>query len=117
MKEAALVVVLCMLAKAVAAAGWEGTGKELEHLCTGPESSFDSGACAGYVLAIADIMRDAPKGIGFHGNEACFPADVRVGQLVDAMLRFMKKHPEAQRYNAWSLTANAFAEAFPCRGR
>ena len=96
------------------AAGWEGTGAELETLCTAPESTFDSGACAGYVLAIADILKDAPKGVGFHGKEACFPPAVRVGQLVDAVLKFLRQHKEARGYNAWSLTANAFAEAFPC---
>jgi len=98
-------------------AGWEGTGAELQTLCAAPESTFDSGACAGYVLSIADILKDAPKGVGFHGREACFPAAIRVGQLVDAVLKFLRQHKEARGYNAWSLTANAFAEAFPCPRR
>ncbi|MEO8628282.1 MAG: Rap1a/Tai family immunity protein [Betaproteobacteria bacterium] len=114
MRAIFLVVVLLSSAPAAFAAGWSGTGAELETLCTGQESSFDAGACAGYVLSIADIMRDTAKGGALVGNEACFPTDVRVGQMVDALLKFLKQHSESRRYSAWSLTARAFAEAFPC---
>jgi hypothetical protein len=55
-----MAALLLLCARASLAAGWQGSGAELENLCTAPESTFDSGACAGYVLSIADILRDAP---------------------------------------------------------
>ena len=68
--------------------------------------------CAGYVAAIADVMRRIP----LRGNlMVCGSPEVTLRQMVDVVNRSLAAHPEDRHSSAESLVALALAEAFPCR--
>lgn len=92
-----------------------------------PSEPFARGVCAGYVLAIADVMfgsgrlrripireEDSP---GLYGIRACIPS-VTADQIVDAVAALLaddSKIPNlAPHMPMIEVVARALAQAFPC---
>ena len=92
------------------------TGQTLYENCTGG----DLPVCVGYVMAILDatnlkefgavsIQRFSPAYPHY-----CFPEGEDIGSAVDAVVAFLRDHPEARRSNASRLTMVALSRAYPC---
>lgn len=67
----------------------------------------------GFVIGVADAIHGykEPR-TGF-----CYrrPDKVTTTQLVDVVYAYLEKRPQNRRLSAWSITAAALAEAYPCR--
>ena len=89
-------------------------GVELLSRCSDPEDGpFGArGYCMGYISAIADVMGAVSV---INGYAACFPKGVTVGELRDALVRWLSDNPREQHKNAEELVAEAFSVFFPCR--
>lgn len=85
------------------------TGHDFKTHCFSPYDT-DSGYCAGYVTAVADLMIEHR----LYGFEACNIGFIRSQQFVDTVRLYMKKHPESLNSNARLIVAQAIAKAFPC---
>ena len=48
------------------------------------------------------------------GWQACLPSGTTAEQLMEAAVRFLIAHPEAQQFAASGLIAKALSDAFPC---
>jgi hypothetical protein len=85
------------------------TGNELKVFCR-DEGAYGRGICSGFASAVSGVVATEH----FAGWRACFPDGVTRGQVSDIMVKFLDDHPEKLHLTAASLTAHAFAEAFPC---
>ena len=67
----------------------------------------------GFVIGVADAIHGykEPR-TGF-----CYrrPDKVTTSQLVDVVYAYLEKRPQNRHLSAWSITAAALAEAYPCR--
>ena len=67
----------------------------------------------GFVVGVADAIHGykEPR-TGF-----CYrrPEKVTTSQLVDVVYAYLEKLPQRRNLSAWSLTAAALSEAYPCR--
>lgn len=73
-------------------------------------SDFLKGACAGYVVGVADALAFGPVA----RFSACVPNGVTVQQLIDITTNYLKAHPEVRQFTASSISAAALSYAFPC---
>lgn len=124
MKLAALVFSLALTPGASAAIAGEGqspsffNGTELHarlgDFARNPSKDVISASVAyGFVLGVADAIHGykEPR-TGF-----CYrrPDKVTTAQLVERVYAYLEKRPESRPLSAWSLTAAALAEAYPCK--
>ena len=69
-------------------------------------------ACRAYIAAVADMM-DAGAVLGNH--RACLPDEATKGQVTEAVIAWMRSHPDQRGQLAAQATARALAQSFPCR--
>jgi hypothetical protein len=86
------------------------SGHDLFEQCKAAPDAFYSGACAGYIVGVADAMSGNPVA----GFNACIPSGVPRQQLEDVAVKYMTDHPDFRQYTAASLVASALSEGFPC---
>jgi len=96
------------LSPALAAGGYE-TGNEMLSQCTSSGAPLTN--CLGYLVGVADTM--AINSI--YGFKACIPPGVTVGQLRDIAVQFLQANAPKRHFQAASMIAHAFEDAFPCR--
>lgn len=75
------------------------SGNELYDRCLKSQ-----GFCLGYVAAVQDGTRYA----------TCTPADIKLGQLADVVLKHLTNNPEARHLDADVLVIDAIKRAWPC---
>jgi hypothetical protein len=88
------------------------SGTDLAAQCSHVLDQFSTGACAGYVVAAAEIA-DSGR---LQGYRSCIPKDVTKGQLQDVVNKHLAKHPEQLEYIGYQVVVVALVEAFPCPG-
>jgi hypothetical protein len=98
-------------ALAEGAEGGYETGNELLSRCMSSDAT-DTVSCLGYLFGVADAMNG---GDSIYGFKACMPLAVTGGQLKDIAVRFLQANAPNRHFQAASLIANAFQDAFPCR--
>lgn len=49
-------------------------------------------------------------------SPACFPPNVTLGQMADAVLKYAEAHPNALHQTSAALVTNALQVEFPCTG-
>ena len=69
---------------------------------------FDIGFYDGYVVGVVD----AYDYILF-----CPPRNVRAGQVLDIVFKYLQNHPEIRNWPANRIVVKAIAEIWPCRSR
>lgn len=91
------------------------SGNNLLELCNDPSME---GACLEYVAGVADVLSILVEdGSSLNGFRPCVPvAGVKVSQLSDIVVRYLRTHPEERHLTAASLVAKALSLAFPCAG-
>ena len=68
-------------------------------------------ACRAYVAAVADMLADGQP----VGNlRACFSEDTTKGRATEAVIAWMRAHPERKDLSAVQMTATALAQKYPC---
>jgi hypothetical protein len=86
------------------------SGTDLAARCSQVLDQFSIGACAGYIVAAAEIA-DSGR---LKGYRSCIPKDVTKGQLQDVVNKHLTKHPEQLEYIGYQVVVVALVEAFPC---
>ena len=86
----------------------------LEDWNRNPSKDVVSAAVAyGFVLGVADAIHGykEPR-TGF-----CYrrPSAITTAQLAEAVYRYLDKRPQTRHLSAWSITAAALSEAYPCK--
>ena len=68
--------------------------------------------CVAYVLGVSDALQDAVS----HNAPrlVCFGAEVETDALLQAVIRYLRDHPETRQARAAGLVITALREAFPC---
>lgn len=84
--------------------------EELARMCRSTHDT-DYGYCAGYVTAIAHMMRD---NISLSGYRACRHDSVRSQQYIDIFNTYLELYPDSMPREAAVVVAAALARAFPC---
>lgn len=91
------------------------TGNDLLRECEAGEgpnpSMFQLGACAGYILGVADTIAFWSQ---VKDGKNCIPASSQAGQLKDIVVKHLKANPEVRHFDAHTLTYVAFRNAFNC---
>jgi len=82
---------------------------DLAVLCNS-QYDTDYGYCAGYITAVAEIIRTN----SIDGYKACNTGQTRSQQFVDIVKTFIVKNPDLRTYSAREVVARALARAFPC---
>jgi hypothetical protein len=86
------------------------TGADLVAQCGRVQDQFATGACAGYLVAAAEIA-DSGR---LKGYRSCIPKDVTKGQLQEVVNKYLARHPEQLEYIGYQVVVVALVEAFPC---
>jgi Ssp1 endopeptidase immunity protein Rap1a len=86
------------------------SGSDLAAQCSQILDQFSIGACAGYVVAAAEIADSGH----LKGYRSCIPKDITKGQLQDVVNKHLAKHPEQLEYIGYQVVVVALVEAFPC---
>lgn len=68
-------------------------------------------ACRAYVAAVADVLA-AGQPVG--NNRACFHDDATKGRATEAVIAWMRAHPQRKDLSAVQITATALAQKYPC---
>jgi hypothetical protein len=84
------------------------TGNGLYQNCTS-SNDLDKAICLGYVMGVTEGLQSrhttcVPKGAGVSG-----------GQIMDVVTNYLRDHPEARHYAAFSEVELALKKAFPCK--
>lgn len=87
------------------------SGAELLADCSA-EDPLARGRCAGYVMAIADVLGGALARID--GVEACLEGDESLDELVAAVLRHLEANPGRQAIKGDGAVAYALSLYRPC---
>jgi len=91
------------------------TGNDLLRECEAGEgpnpNMFQLGACAGYILGVADTIAFWSQ---VKDGKNCIPASSQAGQLKDIVVKHLKANPEVRHFDAQTLTYLAFRNAFNC---
>lgn len=70
-------------------------------------------ACRAYVAGIADVLGE---GQAVANNRACFGEEASKGRATEAVIAWMRAHPERKGLSAVQITATALAQKYPCSG-
>ena len=98
---------------------WEPTGNDLVVSCSANISSFEYGACLGYVHGVIggfDMGSSGQQSIEIKGRptiDLCVPNGVTNWQIVKVILAYTEKHPEQLHHPADVIVTKAIAEAWP----
>lgn len=68
-------------------------------------------ACRAYVAGVADVLADG-QAVG--DVKACINEDATKGQATEAVIAWMRAHPERKKLSAVQITASALAQKYPC---
>ncbi len=68
-------------------------------------------ACRAYVSGVADVLADG-QAVG--NVKACINEDATKGQATEAVIAWMRAHPERKELTAVQITASALAQKYPC---
>ena len=101
---------LMMLSAAAQAADGGVTAGQLKTYCAG-QYDVDAGFCAGYVTAIADLMKQKT----LSGYTTCNLGPVESQQLMELVQIQMQENAIDPMQPATSLTAEMLARFYPCR--
>jgi Rap1a immunity proteins len=86
-------------------------GNDLHNACQQTQEGIEGLYCMGYIVAIADVLE---SGSSINGFRACLRQNMRAGQVVDVVKRWLQDHPQDRDYGAPGLVAAALQDAFPC---
>jgi hypothetical protein len=89
------------------------SGTDLAAQCSQVLDQFSTGACAGYVVAAAEIA-DSGR---LKGYRSCIPKDVTKGQLQEVVTKHLARHPEQLEFIGYQVVVVALVAAFPCPDR
>ncbi len=90
------------------ASAFSTEGNDVYQRCTATDGALLSW-CTGYVAGVSDSLPRGPSGRGCPGD------NVTVGEVRDAVIKFLGRHPELRDMSATGLIGLALGEAFPCR--
>jgi hypothetical protein len=90
------------------ASAFSTEGNDLYHRCTATDGKL-SFWCTGYVAGVADTLPRGPSGRG------CPSDNVTVGDVREAVIKFLEHHPELRDMSATGLIGLALPQAFPCK--
>ena len=97
--------VVAVVTSSVCQAEYYSAG-ELHQYCESDSTAdYQGGVCDGYITAIADTMSDA---------KCRFHSGIRIGHVVDVVVKYLREHPETWRDSAASAVEAALRKAFPC---
>ncbi len=82
-------------------------GFRLAEMCA--QSALNA-QCESYVLGVVDVYASMTK-----SPRLCLPHDLDRAELVDAVRKYVRSHPEEGQYSAHSIVLRAVDEKFPCR--
>ena len=91
--------------------GFVDSAKLYDRCTATPETDDDAGQnvayCLGYLVGI------------FDGEEKylCYPKDLKVGQIREAVVAYLKRNAEERRYLAYGTVVRALNQAFRCNKR
>lgn len=103
--------ILILLSAPPAQAGEQGVSAgQLKAYCTG-QYDVDAGFCAGYVTAIADLMKQQTLA----GYTVCNLGPVGSQQLMELVQIQMQEQGGDPAQNATTMAAETFARFYPCR--
>ena len=68
-------------------------------------------ACRAYVSGVADVLADG-QAVG--NVKACINEDATKGQATEAVIAWMRAHPNRKELTAVQITASALAQKYPC---
>jgi hypothetical protein len=112
------VLALCLILAAPSAAQESAseafeTGRTLLQKCGGDAAS--QSRCLSYIEGVADAMRlEQAYRRTFFGARVCINQNILSREIKDIVVRWLKDHPDRQRYPASQLIAQAVFKAFPC---
>ena len=69
---------------------------------------FNNAYYIGYVNAIGDT---------YNGIFFCPPKNVRLGQILDIVFRYLQNHPESRNKPAYEIVTKALKEVWPCKSK
>ena len=75
-----------------------------------PNGFAARGYCLGFTSGIVSVMQNHE----IYGFNACIPGNVRMVQIRDVVLQFLKDNPGKRHLEASSIVAGALSDAFPC---
>ncbi len=83
------------------------------------ESDFNEIMCYGYVIGIADMVREMAQmaeSKRVWRPDVCFPdiTSISAAQIKRVVVKYLKEHPEETHNKAVILVIGALEEAFPC---
>ena len=81
-------------------------GNELHESCQRPESPASRGLCSGYIVGVADTLKNL--------GAFCWPRGSTRGQVTDVVTLYLRDHPEKRHLPAYELVTAALKEKFPC---
>ena len=87
------------------------TGKTLVERCAEPTGTAKRNFCIGYIAGAVDTFLSYAHQM-HRKSELCVPAGVF--ESVDAVVNYLRAHPEEQKYSASSETYLALKGAFSC---
>jgi hypothetical protein len=114
MRPAIVVAVILSLAIAARADADDGnfySGKQLWEACRG--SRDDQNICIGYIAGVADALISVQGAQRIHWF--CIDPDASLGQIRDAVRRWLGEHPEKRKLTGASVLLSVLKEDFPCR--
>lgn len=106
---ACIAVVVLFAACPPAFAEDQVSGADLQRMCNSRYDT-DYGYCAGYIKAVADIMREQRVA----GLDACGHDPIRSQQLIDIVNNYLEKHENELHLSARELIARALNAGFSC---
>jgi len=93
-------------------------GNDLYRNCTSEQTILKRGFCNGYAAAVVDMMIALQQvGGDFYGHSACIPENVKLQQVSDIVLNYLKSNPVFRHQAGAWLAAQAISQAWPCSGK
>ncbi|WP_425417023.1 Rap1a/Tai family immunity protein [Oricola indica] len=106
----ALFVSLTMIANKASASFYDGN--ELIKYCRADDATAGSWFCMGYIASVIDVV-ESSTGIT-ERFPVCLPGNVKLGQIVDVVKKYLETHPEIRHQPAAYLTIDALQEVWRC---
>ena len=84
--------------------------ERLLEFCASDAGDYQDGFCTGYLLGYAYAL-DRKSGTG-----VCVPDNIKVPQVREAVVRYLRGNPGAQQQDASVAIPAALRAGFPCNG-
>jgi len=107
---------ICALALAANPAAGTTTG-ELLKMCRADRTSDAYRTCLTYLSGIRDAYLFERSMKNDRVKLLCAPTTLKVSEVRQAYLRYMRRHPDYLNYEAASYVYIALIDAYPCRGK